>query len=61
MIRALFTAAKTFVVVKAVDAVIDAFTKPRTPKRARTAAATAKRPAARSKPARASKRRAAAA
>ena len=59
MIRALFTAAKTFVVVKAVDAVIEAFTKPRTPKRARTAAAPAKRAASKSKPHRAAKRAAA--
>lgn len=60
MIRALFAAAKTFVVVKAVDAVIDAFTKPRA-KRTGTAAAPARRAATKSRPTRAAKRRAAAA
>lgn len=60
MIRALFTAAKTFVVVKAVDAVIAAFTNPRTPARARNVAAPAKRAAAKSKPQRGPRRRAAA-
>lgn len=49
MLRALFTAAKAFVVVKAVDAVIGAIAGPRTPRRA----------SAKSKPHRASKRRSA--
>ncbi len=59
MIRTLFSIAKTFVVVKTVDAVIAAFTKPRAAKPARSVAAPARKAAARSKPARAVKRRAA--
>ncbi len=50
MLRALFSVAKTFVVVKTVDYVIDAFTKKRTPVRARTAAASTRKPASKSKP-----------
>lgn len=61
MIRALFAVAKTFLVVKTVDAVIGAFTRPRTARRTRTAAAPAKRAASKSRPVgAASKRRAAA-
>ncbi len=57
MIRVLFNVAKTFVVVKAVDAVIGAFTRPRPPRRARSVAASAARPATRSPRRAASKRR----
>ncbi len=59
MLRALFSVAKTFIVVKTVDAVIGALTAPRTPRRVRTAAAPARRAAVKSKPHRAPKRRAA--
>jgi len=61
MIRTLFSIAKTFVVVKTVDAVIGAFTKPREAKKARAIAAPARKPPSKSKPHRATKRRVAAA
>ena len=56
MLRALFSVAKTFVVVKTVDAVIDAFTRKRTPQRARTAAASARRAPTKSRSAGATRR-----
>lgn len=55
MIRMLFNVAKTFVVVKTVDAVIAAFTKPR-PAKARAVAAPARKAASKAKPHRAAKR-----
>jgi hypothetical protein len=60
MIRTLFSIAKTFVVVKTVDAVIAAFTKPRAAKGKSALAATARKPASKSKPHRAAAKRRAA-